>query len=271
MPITSNDDTGKRLRALYDPEGGVLSAFSSKVADYAASRPDYPTALFDTLRAYCPPGPEVTVADIGAGTGLLTRGLLKVGYRVVAVEPNPTMRAAAESELGRIDGYRSVEGSAESIPLKAAAGDLVTAAQAFHWFDVDRAREEFLRVLTPLGQVALVSNDRVLADPLNAALDELSSEFGGAKRAAMLAHEDRSEVPRFFGSATPSEYFWPHEQSLGEEAMLSLVFSRSYIPDRNTRDGDQLAERVRALFSRFAESGRVVVRYRTVAIIGRPV
>jgi SAM-dependent methyltransferase len=270
VTMISNDDTGKQLRALYELEGGVRSVFSSKVADYAASRPDYPAALFETLRAYCPPGPDVTVADIGAGTGLLTRGLLKAGYQVVAVEPNLKMLAVADSEFAEVDGYSSVEGSAESIPLKAATIDLVTAAQAFHWFDVERARNEFLRVLTSLGQVGLVSNDRVLEDPLHSALDEISGEFGGAKRTAMLAHEDRSDVPRFFGSTRPSEFCWPHEQCLSEEALLSLVFSRSYIPDRSTRDGHEVADRVRSLFSRFAIGGTVIVRYRTVAIIGRP-
>jgi SAM-dependent methyltransferase len=268
--MTNDDDAGRRMRALYELEGGVRSVFTSKVADYAASRPDYPAALFAMLRRYCPPGPEVMVADIGAGTGLFTRGLLQAGYRVAAVEPNPKMRAAAEVDLARIEGYRSVEGSAEAIPLKTTTVDLVTAAQAFHWFDVDRARDEFLRVLKSRGKVALVSNDRVLGDPLHAALDEISGEFGGPKRAAMLAHEDRSDMPRFFGSATPREFCWPHEQYLGEEALLSLVFSRSYIPDRSTRDGHEVADRLRTLFSRFAKAGKVLVRYRTVAIIGRP-
>jgi ubiquinone/menaquinone biosynthesis C-methylase UbiE len=97
------------------------------------------------------------IADVGAGTGLLTRGFLARGYNVVAVEPNPAMREACDRYCGAFERYRSVEGTAESMPLAAGSVDLVTAAQAFHWFDIERARAECLRVLEPDGRVALVA------------------------------------------------------------------------------------------------------------------
>src|SRR4030095_4583501 len=107
------------------------------------------------------------VADVGAGTGLLTRGLLARGFDVVAVEPNPAMREACDRYCAAFDRYRSVEGTGESMPLPAASIDLITAAQAFHWFDIDPARAECLRVLTPHGKVALIWNDRDFSDPLH--------------------------------------------------------------------------------------------------------
>ncbi len=267
--MTSSDDTGATLRALYAVEGGVRSVFSAKVADYVASRPDYPAALFEVLKHCCAPE-GVTVADIGAGTGLLTQGLLRNGYRVMAVEPNPDMRRAADCLLGAIDGYGSVEGCAESIPLAAASVHLITAAQAFHWFEVERARAEFLRILTTRGQVALIWNDRMTENPLHLALDEIFGGFGGAKRAALVAHENRSGVPRFFGSTRPEQFSWPHAHRLDEKGLLSLVFSRSYIPGRNTRKGHAIVNQVREVFNRFVANGTVEVRYRTVAILGRP-
>jgi ubiquinone/menaquinone biosynthesis C-methylase UbiE len=268
--MTSEQNTGATLRSLYAADGGARSVFTGKTADYAASRPDYPAALFDMLGKVCAPVEGVTVADVGAGTGLLTRGLLKYGYRVVAVEPNLEMRRMADSNLGEYPGYRSVEGCAEAMPLEAASIHLITAAQAFHWFEVERARNEFLRVLSAQGQVALIWNDRILDDPLQVALDEMFSEFGGAKRGALLAHEDRSVVPRFFGSTRPKEFSWPHAHCLNEAGLMSLVFSRSYMPGRNSRDGPAVAGRVREVFSRFAADGSVKVGYRTVAIVGRP-
>jgi hypothetical protein len=101
-------------------------------------------------------------------------------------------------------------------------------------------------------------------------LDEVFSEFGGAKRGALLAHEDRSSVPRFFGSTRPAQFSWPHSHCLDEAGLLSLVFSRSYIPGRISRDGCAVAGRVREVFSHFATDGSVEVRYRSVAIVGRP-
>lgn len=267
-PIPS--DTGAQLRALYEPQGGTGQIFSGKVAEYVASRPDYPAALFDTLRTACHLQAGAAVADIGAGTGLLTRGLLAEGYTVNAIEPSDTMRAAADHVLVHFSGYSSAAGTAEHIPLPVASVDLITAAQAFHWFDIDAARTEFLRVLKPQGQVALIWNDRLLSDPLHIALNGIFAQHGGAKRGAMLAHDERSEVPAFFGTHTPLEFTWPHQHHLSEAALLSLVFSRSYMPDRASALGQHASQEVRALFEQFCVDGSVAVRYTTVAIVGRP-
>ncbi|HYG35677.1 MAG TPA: class I SAM-dependent methyltransferase [Clostridia bacterium] len=267
--MNKDQDTGATLRALYAPEGGTRAIFPTKVADYAASRPDYPAALFEFLKNVCTPSLDTTVADTGAGTGLLTRGLLSSGYKVIAVEPNPEMRRESDRLLGGTAGYSSAEGCAESIPLQPASVHLITAAQAFHWFEIERARAEFLRVLAPQGQVALIWNDRVQEDPLHLALNGLFSQFGGDKRSALVVHEDLSDVPRFFGSAHPQELSWPHSHRLDESGFISLVFSRSYMPARNTREGDEATERARPIFHSFAVNGTVAIRYKTVVIIGR--
>jgi SAM-dependent methyltransferase len=262
-------DSGARLRALYAAEGGVISVFSDKVAHYVASRPGYPDALFERLSALGVPPAGADVADIGAGTGLLARSLLARGHRVVAVEPSGEMRAAADMLLGGLPDYRSVAGRAEATTLDAQSVDLVTAAQAFHWFDILDARREFQRILRPAGQVALIWNDRLLTDPLHVALDEVFAEFGGAKRGALLAHEDRSQVPLFFGEPPAHRLMLPNEHRIGRDALVSLVFSRSYMPATDSAAGQAARQRVEALFAAHADGGEVVVRYRTVAIVGR--
>jgi SAM-dependent methyltransferase len=264
--MSTDRDTGAELRSLYDDAGGVASIFSGKVADYQASRPDYPQALFDALRARVAKGSRV--ADLGAGTGLLTRGLLAAGYRVLAVEPNPQMRAAADFLLGKHDAYRSVNGSAESVPTPDASLDLITAAQAFHWFDIERARHEAQRVLAPGGRVALIWNDRVLDDPLHVALDEVFADFGGARRSALVAHEERHDVPRYFADAAVEELSWPHEHRLDQVGLQALVFSRSYMPDRQSPEGCQAAAQIGRIFAELANGAQIAVRYRTVLIIG---
>jgi SAM-dependent methyltransferase len=269
--MTTDSDTGDRLRSLYDPEGGASAIFSTKVADYSVSRPDYPAALFETLGNTCKLSADAVVADVGAGTGLLTQGLLQKGYHVIAVEPNAAMRRACDHFLGKFSGYRSIEGSAESMPLEESTVDLITAAQAFHWFKIEEARTECLRVLKPQGNVALIWNDRLLEDPLQVALDAIFAGFGGAKRAALAAHEKRNNIFEFFGATVPLQFSWPHEHLLDEEGLTSLVFSRSYMPERSSCAGKEVRSRVREVFSRFAEAGVLVVRYQTVAKVGRPV
>jgi SAM-dependent methyltransferase len=268
--MTANTDTGAQLRSLYEQDGGVRAIFSTKVADYIASRPDYPSPLFKALADTCGLSDGAVIADIGSGTGLLTKGLLQMGWRVIAVEPNAAMRAASDHFLGKFPGYRSADGCAESIPADANSVDLMTAAQAFHWFVAEKARVECLRVLRPEGKVALIWNQRILEDPLHATLDTIFAEFGGAKRAALAAHEQGVDIPGFFGAAKPLELSWQHEHSIGEDGLASLVFSRSYMPARNSPEGKNVSLRVRAAFKRFSSAGAVTVRYKTIAIIGRP-
>ncbi|MEW6185963.1 MAG: class I SAM-dependent methyltransferase [Thermodesulfobacteriota bacterium] len=258
------------MRALYDRDGGVGEIFSGKADDYNASRPDYPASLFDALRNTCNLSSGSFVADIGAGTGLLTKGLLQQGFRVVAVEPNASMRKVCDRLLHRFPGYRSVDGSAEKLPIEASSVDLITAGQAFHWFEIDKARLEFNRVLRPNGQVALIWNDRVFEDPLHRALDELFAQFGGTKRAALAAHEKRGDVPKFFGTTIPIEFTWPHEQSLNQAGLESLVFSRSYMPERDSSPGREISHRLERIYKDQARAGLVAVRYTTMVKIGRP-
>lgn len=260
-----SEESSRTLLAQYAGQGGVAATFSGKVADYVASRPDYPRQLIDQL---VPLGPRI--ADVGAGTGLLTASLLERGCEVAAIEPSDAMRAACDALVGRCPGYRSLNGTAEATGLEPGSIDLVTAAQAFHWFDVAAARAEFLRILSPAGQVALVWNDRLDGDPLHEAMDEVFARHGGAKRGAMLAHENRSDVPRFFNGAEVRELELPHEHRLDAAGLAALAFSRSYMPPRDGEAGRDASAQLQDIFNRFARDGRVTVRYRTIAIVGRP-
>jgi ubiquinone/menaquinone biosynthesis C-methylase UbiE len=243
------------------------SIFSNKADDYAAARPDYPSALFDQLKAICPPAEDMTVADVGAGTGLLTHGLLKSGYPVIAVEPNPEMRHAADERLGKLKGYHSIGGSAEATTIATGSVDLITVAQAFHWFDVERTRSEFLRILKPRGNVALISNERVKTDPLQMALEEIFKE----RRHITRTTSNLQNADQFFGTGKTERFSWPHTHSLDEDGLASLVFSRSHIPARDSKEGEVVESSVRKAFSRFAKNGRAKIHYQTTAIIGRPV
>ncbi len=264
----SNRDAN--LISAYASEGGTQSVFTGKVGDYIAARPAYPVALFEQLENLGVLAAGSCVADVGAGTGLLTLGFLERGYSVVAVEPNAAMRVAADRNLARFASYRSVEGSAEKMPLPPESIDLIAAAQAFHWFNLEEARREFLRVLKPTGSVALIWNDRLLTDPLQIELNALFAEFGGAKREALVASEDRACLPIFFSGAPIRELTVPNEQRIDQAGLLSLVISRSYMPARDSAAGKEVEQRVVKLFDAFAENGGVTVRYRTVAFVGRP-
>lgn len=262
--------TSPDLAAAYAASGGVTGVFSTKVDDYVRSRPTYPAALFDALQSRAGLDEDARIADVGAGTGLFTRGLLERGWQVRAVEPNAPMRAAADAALNGWPRYCSIDGSAEATGLDAASIDLVTAAQAFHWFDPLKARAECLRFLRPDGMAAIIWNDRLTDDPLNRALDEVFDRWGGALRQAQRAiRHDRDALAAFFGRAiTPSVYL-AHAHELDLEGLKSLVYSRSYMPRPDSDEGLQIAAQLAAVFKAEARDGSVEVRYRTVAWIDR--
>lgn len=267
---TASTDTTTDLHSLFTQAGGVTAAFTSKVNDYVASRPDYPAALFEALQAGGALFGGAAIADIGAGTGLLTRQLLQRGYTVTAVEPNDAMRAAADALLSSHHGYRSIGASAEATTLPDDSIDLITVAQAFHWFDADAVRREWLRILRPAGRVVLVWNTRPLDDPLQQTVDDVLGEFGGVKHSVLKAQQQTSTVPPFFAGAPFEKLDLRHEQCLDRRHFIGLVLSRSSMPDRDTPSGRRAERVLSSLFDRFAENNVVTINYRTVAFVGRP-
>src|SRR5262249_1325145 len=139
-----------------------LERFSTRAENYRKYRPGYPAEIMSLLVSKCGLTPASLIADIGSGTGKLCELFLNYGNRVFGVEPNEAMRIAGETLLARYPGFVSVDGRAESTTLESQTVDFVTAAQAFHWFDRESARREFLRILKPSGWVVLVWNERRL-------------------------------------------------------------------------------------------------------------
>src|SRR5262249_42697576 len=153
--------------------------FTGRAKNYARFRPGYPDAVIDLLREEAGWSPNAVVADIGAGTGISSELFLRHGNRVWAVEPNAEMRATAELLRARYPDFAILAASAENTTLPAECADFVVAATAFHWFDGEGCRSEFLRILKPAGQVALLWNSRDSElSPFLQAYEEMLQRFG---------------------------------------------------------------------------------------------
>lgn len=140
-----------------DPRVAPAAArFGAVAADYDRARPSYPADVLDQLFAVAGVGPGADVLDLAAGTGKLTRHLVATGASVVAVEPSAGMR---EQLAASLPGVQALDGTAEAIPLPDGAVDVVTVAQAFHWFRTAVALDEIHRVLRPGGWLALTWNE----------------------------------------------------------------------------------------------------------------
>ena len=150
--------------------------FNEKATLYRSYRPDYPERCISFLQDELRLSEQTTIADIGAGTGIFTKQLLRTGAVVTAVEPNEEMRAQAEQYL-KPYSCKILNGTAEHTGLPSQSVDLVTAAQAFHWFDVDAFQAECRRILKPGGTVLLIWNSRDESLPLLQSCTEVLKRF----------------------------------------------------------------------------------------------
>ncbi|MDR2753935.1 MAG: class I SAM-dependent methyltransferase [Oscillospiraceae bacterium] len=243
--------------------------FTPHVENYVRYRPGYPAEAVDCLVQTCGLAQGCAVADIGAGTGKLSRLLLARGLTVFAVEPNAAMRAAAEEALGKIPGFYSVAAPAEDTGLRAATIDCVTAAQAFHWFDPVQFRAECRRILKPGGKVALVWNQRDVADPfmqtyeaiLQAHHNETPNQTAKELNEVVFAH--------FFAGGYQTHRFTSF-QSFDYEGLLGRVLSSSYAPLPGHPQHNPLKAALRALFEQHQQNGQVRFAYDTKVFVGTP-
>lgn len=246
--------------------------FSDRVRDYARHRPGYPAALLDALLEDAAPGAGARVADVGSGTGILTAALLDRGYRVAAVEPNDAMRGAAEERLGGRAGFESVAGTAEATGLADGSVALVTAAQAFHWFDRAAARREFRRILREGGRVACLWNRRRLGpEPFLQAYESLLRHFGtDYERVDHTRTVGPTELLELFGEGGYVEARVPNVQELDREGLRGRLLSASYLPGPGERGHDAMLALADRIFERHADGGVVRLEYDCEAYWGRP-
>ncbi|HEX4389021.1 MAG TPA: class I SAM-dependent methyltransferase [Steroidobacteraceae bacterium] len=246
------------------PARDPTQRFSSRVDNYARYRPSYPSAAIELLRERCGLNPAAVVADVGSGTGILTGLLLATGARVYAVEPNGPMRAAAEASLGESPRYHSVCGSAEATTLAAASIDLYVAAQAFHWFDVARARAEALRIVRAGASGALLWNERPRSgSPFHDDYDALLRRHAPEYDAVVASRAEEAQMRAFFGGRMQLATF-ANEQLFDYDGLVGRLMSSSYAPERGHPQHEPLLAGLRALFQRHALAGTVAFPYLTL-------
>jgi SAM-dependent methyltransferase len=199
---------------------------------------------------------SLDVVDLAAGTGKLTRSLVALGHRVTAVEPLPEMIAHLEAAA---PGVPAVVGTAESMPLPDASADVVTVAQAFHWFDQRPALGEIARVLRPDGVLAVVWNTRDDREPWVA---QLSEEALGVE-SVRTVHDVVEPVGASgrFGAVEHASFAFV--QQLDRELLLDLVLSRSYCAVMTPAERAPVMERVERIFAEHAVDDVLALPYST--------
>jgi SAM-dependent methyltransferase len=238
--------------------------FSDRVADYVRYRPGYPLALYDVLATECGLRAEHLVADIGSGTGLLSKLFLDRGNRVLGVEPNPEMRAAAEEFLRNYPYFTSVNGSAEATTVSNASVDFVTAAQAFHWFEPQATRREFQRILKSGGFVVVAWNDRVLSEsPFAREYEDLLRRFSTDYPRVRESYPEAEAMQQFFGENPLRHRELPNFQDFDFQGLAGRLRSSSYAPKEGHPNYGPMMSQLRKIFDVNQVEGRVRMVYTT--------
>ncbi|MCV7187615.1 class I SAM-dependent methyltransferase [Mycolicibacterium thermoresistibile] len=236
--------SGRRQRSL---------SFGAEAAAYERGRPSYPPEAIDWLL----PSDARDVLDLGAGTGKLTTRLVERGLNVTAVDPIPEMLELLSKSL---PDTPALLGTAEEIPLPDNSVDAVLVAQAWHWFDVDRAVREVARVLRPGGRLGLVWNTR---DERMGWVKELGRIIGDE-------HDPLSKtvtLPEPFTDVQRHQVEWTNY--LTPQALIDLVASRSYCITSPAKVRARTLERVRELLAThpaLANNSGLALPYITVCI-----
>lgn len=247
----------------------ATTRFSDRVGNYVKYRPSYPKSVIETLTSDCGLTPGKIVADIGSGTGLLTRLFLENGNTVFAVEPNREMRNAAEEMLNGTPGFISINAAAEDTRLGNCSVDFIVAGQAFHWFDRERSKAEFLRILRSRGCVVLIWNERVVdRDPFSreyeSVLKKRAIDYGSVDHRNI----DEAGIAELFRPGHHSTRVFPNLQKFDLDGLIGRCLSSSYVPNQGAAGHAELLSDLQDLFQRYQTKGTVAFAYATRMYFG---
>ena len=243
--------------------------FSSRAENYVRYRPGYPPEVLDLLRRECGLTRSSLVADIASGTGILTRMFLENGNRVFGVEPNEEMRKAGEQVLADYPHFTSVAGTAEATTLPDHSVDLVTAAQAAHWFDREKARREFIRILKPGGWTVLVWNERRTDSSAFLRAYEAMLITYGTDYQEVRHERTTSVIGSFFSPSPYQERVFAMRQEFDYPALAGRLLSSSYTPQPGHPNHEPMLRELRRSFDVHQAQGRVSFEYDTRVYYGR--
>ncbi len=242
--------------------------FDSKGNVYSKARPSYPDALFSFLLCERVINIETVSADIGSGTGIFTIALSQFVNSVFAVEPNNDMRFIAEEKYKTIANITSINATAENTSLSDHSIDLVTVAQAFHWFDRGMFKDECKRILKPNGKVVLVWNDRDIESEIikdNFMVNKkYCKDFKGSSNGIDFSKDSFSD---FFNEDFEMVEFC-NNLVYTREDFVARNLSSSYAPKENDLTYDEYIKSIKEVFDKHQTNGTVKYPYITRCYIG---
>ena len=242
--------------------------FTSKAENYDRFRWGYADEAVSILLTRAQITSQSTVVDLGAGTGILTKHLVGAAGQVYAVEPNAEMRRVAMRVLGVSPSCVIVGERAEATGLPDSCADLVTVAQAIHWFDPESACAEIMRILKPSGWLAVLRNYGA-DERLNGAIGDVYTEENGCDPEIITNRPAWKPMAFYFGGDHFQQITFSYVEKMTRERFVGALLTASYAPDEDSPFYNRFAAAARKVFDHFSRDGVLDNLVRTELYLGQ--
>ena len=246
----------------------ITQPYAAKVEKYMRYRWDYADQAVRSIWDAMGDVVAACIADIGSGTGIVARHFVDHARLVFAIEPDPGMLACACRSLAHYSSFRSIDACAEATTLPDRCVDMIVVGQAIHWFDPERARREFLRILKPQGWLAILWNhgtDRLLGAELQAIL----TEQNGWNACANTNQSANRPLSFYYGRDDYLRLSFPLSQKETWDEFIGALCSDSHAPDEDHPLYASFVSAARKVFDKLNTGGLVHVNYATELALGR--
>lgn len=262
-----------RSELYYIDEGDVflkiVGNFTGKANMYTKYRPNYLVEYINYLISYNSVTSDNVIADIGSGTGILSQQLLEKNLKVISVEPNNDMRIQAEQLLNNYTGFISINGTAENTTLKDKSIDLITVAQAFHWFDKDKFKLECSRILKQNSNVSLVWNSRDFSSEIVQENAEICKRICPLFKGFSGGIEETPEIyKQFFRDGKYDYQVFENDLEFDLDGFIGRNLSASFAPKPEDENYKKFIEEITKLFVKYSNHDKIVVPHITRSYIG---
>lgn len=246
-----------------------INRFLGRAAHYDRYRPTYANELFDYLRQVVPFGITDRVADIAAGTGILTERMADWGLTTYVVEPNAQMMARAKHRLHGNTNCIFSSGTAEVTGLASNSVKLILAAQAFHWFEAQKAKVEFQRIGVKDAFTGIIWNKRRTDSPFEQGYENILQIYGEDYLKVSHSAIGQKEIDDFFSPSLSEYRVFPHTDWLTREAVRGRIASYSFMPRTNAPKFKAVESALYDLFDANEDDGLVSLAYETKLHLGQ--
>jgi len=262
--------TIKHKSSVSSNQQNTVNRFDETVENYLQYRPSYPEEVYTLLSHQFDFSHEKMIADIGSGTGFLSKLFLDHGHTVYGVEPNQAMRMAAEKYLANYSNFHSINGLAELTTLQDESVDWVVVGTAFHWFDIKKTKIEFKRILKSSGFCCVVWNVRNQKEsPLLQEYENLILNFSNDYKKSRAQEFDQTIVDNFFHPYEMYVASFANKQFFNWEGFKGRLLSTSYSLRENDDKYADMINALKKIFDQYQSNGRVEFLYETKMYYGQ--